>query len=35
MDRLYPVSGLDKVMQMKLSSSFVVVAMLTVDPAAS
>jgi hypothetical protein len=30
MDRLYPVSGLDEVMQMKLSGSFVVAAMITV-----
>jgi hypothetical protein len=30
MDRLYPVSGLDELMQMKLSGSFIVVAMITV-----
>jgi hypothetical protein len=29
-DRLYPVTGLDEVMQMKLSGSFVVAAMITV-----
>ena len=35
MGRLYPESGLGVVMELELESSFEVVAMVAVDPAAS